>query len=348
MKRSFEKPKFTATAMSFVPYREITRGVEAVLRNFPEAPCLPVMTRSIRWMLEGMPCLVFDREKRRILLDLSPAREEELLEFYDRYEANDLDYFAIRPETAPFLYAMIESLSRNRPEGLKWVVFHTAGPLILGDTIKMPDGNPSIHNETLRDMLIKASNIKARWLEKKIRDEVPGVEVVADLPETTLVNFTSAGGTGTREEMISAINGSFEALDCLTWIHCCANVDWSLLTQTNTDVINFDAYQHADKAALYVKDFKRFLERGGMIGWGCIPVSGEVLEKETLESLLDRLQEGMDLFVKGGIDEALLAASSWIIPSCETVLLTPDQSDRAFELAREISRTMRIRYGFEA
>jgi hypothetical protein len=79
MKRSFEKPKFTATAMSFVPYREITRGVEAVLRNFPEAPCLPVMTRSIRWMLEGMPCLVFDREKRRILLDLSPAREEELL-----------------------------------------------------------------------------------------------------------------------------------------------------------------------------------------------------------------------------------------------------------------------------
>lgn len=347
MKKIFEKPKFTATAMSFVPYRETSRGVEAILKNFPEAPCLPVMTRSIRWMLEGMPCLVFDREKRRILLDLSPAREGELLEFYDRYEANDLDYFAIRPETAPFLYAMIDALKRNRPQGLKWVVFHTAGPLILGDTIKMSDGNPAIHNETLRDMLIKASNIKARWLEKKIRDEVPDVEVVADLPETTLVNFTSAGGTGTREEIIAAINGSFEALDCLTWIHCCANVDWSLLTQTKTDVINFDAYQHADKAALYAKDFKGFLERGGMIGWGIIPVSGELLENETLESLLDRLQKGMDLFVKAGIDENLLASSSWIIPSCETVLLTPDQSDRAFELARAISRTMRVRYGFE-
>jgi len=347
MKRKFEKPEFTATAMSFVPYRELSRGVEAVLRNFPVAPCIPVMTRSIRWMLEGMPCLAIDREKRQIMLDLSPEREKELLEFYDRYEANDLDYFAIRPETAPFLYAMLDALVRNRPEGLKWVVFHTAGPLILGDTIKMPDGNPSIHNETLRDMIIKASNIKARWLEKKIKDTVAGVEVVADLPETTLVNFTSAGGTGTKEEIIGAINGSFEGLDCLTWIHCCANVDWSLLTQTNTDVINFDAYAHADKAALYVKDFKRFLERGGMIGWGIVPVSWELLENESLDSLLDRLQKGIDLFVKGGIDEALLAASSWIIPSCETVLMTPDQSDRAFELAREISRTMRIRYGFE-
>jgi hypothetical protein len=346
MKRIFEKPNFTATAMSFVPYRDIPRGVDAVLRNFPEAPCLPVMTRSIRWMLEGMPCLVFDREKRQIRLDLSPEREGELLEFYDRYEANDLDYFTVRPETAPFLYAMIDTLSRKRPPDLKWVVFHTAGPLILGDTIRMLDGNPSMNNETLRDMLIKATNIKARWLEKKIKEEVPGVEVVADLPETNLVNFTSAGGTGSREEILAAINGSFEGMDCLTWIHCCANVDWSLLTQTNTDVINFDAYQHADKAALYAGDFKRFLERGGMIGWGIIPVSGELLEKESLESLLDRLQKGFDLFVRSGIDEGLLASSSWILPSCETVLLTPEQSDRAFELAREISLTMKARYGF--
>jgi hypothetical protein len=346
MERTFEKPKFAATAMSFVPYREMRRGIEAVLKSFPEAPCIPVMTRSMRWMLEGMPCLFIDREKRQILLDLSPKRENELLEFYDRFEADDLDYFAIQPETAPFFYAMLDALKENRPVGLRWVVFHTAGPLILGDTIKMTDGNPSIHNETLRDMLIKHSNIKARWLIKKIKESVPNVEVVADIPETTLVNFTSAGGTGTREEILAAIDGSFEGINSPTWIHCCANVDWSILTQSKTDVINFDAYAHADKAALYIKDFKQFLERGGMIAWGCVPVSGELLEPETLESLLNRLQTGFDLFVKGGIDEGLLAASSWIIPSCETALLTPDQSDRAFALAGEISRIMRQRYGF--
>ena len=54
----------------------------------------------------------------------------------------------------------------------------------MADGIKQADGNPSFHNETLRDMLTKASSMKSRWLEKKIKEELPGVEVIAGLPET--------------------------------------------------------------------------------------------------------------------------------------------------------------------
>ncbi|MBW2342608.1 MAG: hypothetical protein JRF53_01095 [Deltaproteobacteria bacterium] len=345
MEKVFEKPKFAATMMAAVPYRDMERAGDVILKNFPEAPCLPVMTRGIKWMLEGIPCVVIDRENRRILLDLSPERESELLEFYDRYIGEDLDYFATTPETAPFFYGMLERLKKFRPPELKWIIFHSAGPLLLGDTIKQPDGNPCIYNETLRDVLIKGINIKTRWLEKKIREEIPGVEVVADLPETTLVNFTSAGGTGTREDVITAINEGFAGLTCLTWIHCCANIDWSLLTDCKVDVINFDAYQHSDKAALYAGEFKRFLERGGMIGWGIVPVIDELLSGETVSRLVDRLQTGIDLFVSKGIDEGLLASSSWVLPSCETVLLTNEQSDVALNMTKEISEVMRERYG---
>jgi len=55
---------------------------------------------------------------------------------------------------------------------------------------------------------------------------------------------------------------------CPRWVHCCANIDWSLLTDSDIDVINFDAYMHWDKVSLY----------------------------------------SIDLFVKQGIDEELLAA----------------------------------------
>jgi len=346
MGKVFEKPKFAATMMAAVPYRDMEWAGDVILKNFPEAPCLPVMTRGIKWMLEGIPCVVIDRENRRILLDLSPERESELLEFYDRYMEEDLDYFATTPETALFFYGMFERLKKSRPPELKWVIFHTAGPLLLGDVIRQPDGNRSIYNETLRDVLIKGINIKTRWLEKKIREEIPGVEVVADLPETTLVNFTSAGGTGMREDVITAINESFYGLTCLKWIHCCANIDWSLLTDCNVDVINFDAYQHSDKAVLYAEEFKRFLERGGMIGWGIVPVIDALLSGETVSGLVDKLQEGIDLFVSKGIDEELLASSSWILPSCETVLLTNEQSDVALNMTKEISEIMRGRYGF--
>jgi len=52
--------------------------------------------------------------------------------------------------------------------------------------------------------------------------------------------------------------------------------------------------------------------------------------------------------VKQGIDEELLAASSWLLQSCETVLLTPDQSDLAFSMTHEISHIMKRKYGFES
>jgi hypothetical protein len=174
------------------------QAIRNIVHNLPEAPCLPVLSRSIKHMLEGVPCLVFDREKRQVLMDPAPEREHEILEFYERYEERDLDHFATSRETAPGFYALLEALKAAPPQDLRWVAFQTAGPVLLADVIKTPDGNPVFHNETLRDILIKSSSMKAMWLEKWIKEELPGVEVIAGLPETTLVNYTSAGGSGTR------------------------------------------------------------------------------------------------------------------------------------------------------
>lgn len=348
MTEKTRKPEFTPTMTAAVPYKDMEKTIQVILENFPEAPCLPVMTRSIKWALEGIPCLVFDRERREVFLDTSPEREAELFEFYDRYDAGDLDYFAFTREKAPWFYALLEVLKESRPEGLRWVHFETLGPILMADVIKQPDGKASFQDETMRDILIKATNLKSKWLIKKIKDMIPGIEVITGLAETTLVNFTSAGGTGSKDEIVAAIDKGFEGLDCLAWVHCCANIDWTLLTDSKIDVINFDAFQHSDRLALYYKEIKAFLERGGMLAWGIVPVINDVFLKESVNSLVKKLEKGISLFVEQGIDEELLAASSWVVPSCETVMMTPDLSDRAFSTTREISRIMRRRYGFES
>jgi hypothetical protein len=346
MNSSFRKPKFTPTMMAAVPYRDMDRAEDIILKCFPEAPCLPVMTRSTLWMSEGIPCLIIDREKKQIRMSPPEEREAEVIEFYERIEEDDLEYFATTPETAPFFHEMMNRLSQKHLPDLKWIIFQTVGPVVLGDTVKQVNGNPSIHHETLFDILVKSVSMKARWLEKKVKEMLPNVDIIADQPEPSLVSFTSAGGTGSREDIINAVNGGFAGLNCLKWVHCCANIDWSLLTDANIDIINFDAYRYADKAALHADGFKRFIEEGGMIGWGIVPVVEDLLLKENAESLSHKLINGIDLFVKSGVDEALLASASWVIPSCETVLLTPDQSDRAFEMTQEVSRIMKDHYGF--
>jgi len=40
-----------------------------------------------------------------------------------------------------------------------------------------------------------------------------------------------------------------------------------LLIESTVQVINFDAYPHAENVALYANGIKGFLKRGGMLGW---------------------------------------------------------------------------------
>ncbi|MFW6082034.1 MAG: hypothetical protein ACOC7W_08975 [Desulfosalsimonas sp.] len=341
-----EKPCFAATSMAFLPHRDTTAAVDAILKNFPEAPCLPVLSRSIRHMLEGLPALVFDRQKKQVRLDPSPEREKEIIEFYDNVENNNLDAFATTKKAAPGFYAMLERLRAAPPPGLKWIAYQTAGPVLMGEIIKDPDGRSAFYNETLRDILIKGVNMKARWLEREIKGRVPGAEVINGLPETTLVSFTSAGGSGSRAAIIEAIESGCRELQGLKWVHCCANIDWSLLTGSGVDVINFDAYQHLERILLHHEDFGAFLKRGGMLAWGIVPVTDESIGSVRAQDLADRLQAGIDGFAAKGMDEYGLAASSWIMPCCDANLMQIQNAEKAFEMTSEISRIMRKRYGF--
>ncbi len=341
-----EKPRFAATMMGMVPYEGVDRTAEVLFDHFPETIRLPLVTRSFEWISEGMACLDADWEKNAFFMAPPEDREKEVIEFYERVEQEDLDYFATTPKTAPCYYEMLERIKKNGPADLKWIGFQMPGPLVLGDTIKQRNGNPAIHHETLRDILIKTVSMKSRWMERWIQEEIPEVQVICDQPEPTLVVFTSAGGSGSRSEVIRAINEGFEGVTSVAWVHCCANIDWSLLTDADIDVINFDAYTYWDKVALYAKEFRKFLVRGGTLAWGIVPVADDLLSRESVQSLVERLERGIDQFVQNGIDEELLASSSWVLPSCETVLLSPEKSDLAFSMTSEISRIMKRKYGF--
>jgi hypothetical protein len=346
MEKSMLRPEFTATMMGAVPYRDIDYATDVILKNFPVAPRIPIMTMSIRWVLEGIPCVKIDRKKKTILMVPPEEREEEVLSFYESVENDNLAHFAVSPETTPSFERTLRKIKEAEPSGLKWVAFQIPGPIVIGDSIKQEDGRPVIHHETLRDMLTKGINMKSRWMEKKIREILPGVEVICDHPEPSLVSFTSAGGTGTRHDLIHTLQKGFRDLSSLSWVHCCANIDWTLLTDADVDIINFDAYKFSDKAALYAKEFDQFLNKGGMIGWGIVPVMADLLEKENTSRLFKRLEKGIQAFTKGGIDEEKLVRSSWVLPACETVLLTNDQSDQVFEMTREISDRMKEKYNF--
>jgi hypothetical protein len=339
------RPKFMATTLAGVPHRDVEQACHLMRHNFPEATPVPILTRSLRMWIEGMPCLNIDRERRQVSFELS-GRENELTEFYEKYLSQDLDYFAVHRELDASLYTLADMFRKQPWKELRFIQFHVPGIYSLSTNIRDENDIPAFHHDTLRDVMVKTLAMKAKWRKRKIEELVPGIQAMVNFGNGGLGLFVSAAGTGSWDLIKDLYNEQIEAVETITQIHCCANFDWSLLMETNTDCINFDAYLYGETMSLYPIELGRFLERGGMISWGIVPTTanGEDILRETPRSLVERLEGHLQSVVNSGIDTELLLESSWITPSCMPQTLPIELAEEVLVYTREVSQMMREKY----
>jgi hypothetical protein len=181
-----------------------------------------------------------------------------------------------------------------------------------------------------------------------------GLPVMIFLDEPSLVGFGSQTFlTVSREDVIGDINevtAAIHAQGGLAGVHCEENTDWSLLMETDLDILDFDAYDHMQVITLYPAELRAFLERGGCLGWGMVPtLDREAAATETLPSLLARFEEGVQRLADKGLDRQLLLRRALITPSCGAGgVLTEPLAERVLRLLQALSATLRERYGFDS
>ncbi|MCL2159467.1 MAG: hypothetical protein FWH48_08675, partial [Oscillospiraceae bacterium] len=150
-----------------------------------------------------------------------------------------------------------------------------------------------------------------------------------------------------REEVVAALSEVIEAVHAsggLAGIHCCGNTEWSILIDAGVDIVNFDAFEFGHTIAIYADHVKKHLEEGKCLAWGVVPTSTKIRE-QTVESLEQKLEEGMDALASKGIDKSLIVSQAIITPSCGTGSLTVDDAKKVFELTKELSKRMKEKYG---
>ena len=89
---------------------------------------------------------------------------------------------------------------------------------------------------------------------------------------------------------------------------------------------------------------KRFIDRKGVIAWGIVPNDEEVLVKESVASLQDRLEEAMAPFTRKGIPFKRLIEQGLLTPSCALASLSIEGAEQALKLLTELSDRIRKRY----
>jgi len=336
--------KGLATGIGSLPYRDAETALELVFRRTPRAPFWPQLPK--RGACEGMvaqffqnfPCLKL--KDGSVYMDVS-APESELEVFYEKVISGDNAYFAITPDFAPGIYAYRDRLRRNGAKGADFLKGHITGPFTFASSVADENGTALLHNEIMMQAVVKGLEGKAKWQIDFLKEF--GKQTIIFVDEPYLGCFGSAYTPVTRQkavEVMSELCSDIKAHGALTGVHCCGNTDWSILTEAaGVDIISFDAFNFLDRIVLYASEISAFLDKGGILCWGIAPTR-EFTGVETPESLLEKIDSGVEMFRRKGVDAEKVRERLIVSPSCGLGSLDEEKAAGIFGLLDAVAGTL--------
>ena len=290
---------------------------------------------------EGLPCVVLDEENQRMFFKTSGDITNDLEKFYENYMAENLDYFKISPEFSRGIYEMEKKLAEKDHTPLKYFKNHVTGPITTGLGRVDENKRAIYYNDIFRDVIVKGTEMKARWLLRKFK--FLGCDQICFIDEPILSGFGSSTYVSVqRSDVVKYLKEVIEAIhkeDGLAGIHCCGNTEWTILIDAGVDIISFDAYEFGETISYYSDNVKTFLEKGGVLAWGIVPTS-EKINQENPESLIKKLKTLVENMANKGIDKNLLWERCLLTPSCGTGSLPVELSEKIFHQLSEVSKLL--------
>jgi hypothetical protein len=335
--------QFIATGIGSVPFKDVRGTCTDILAHFPKMPFWPQFVRrshledmSIQFS-QGLPLLEVSDSRRALVLS-EGSMEAELVTFYDRYLAEDLDYFAVSEEYAPGLYGLLEAIAQNPKNYGPYVKGQVVGPVTFAAGVRNTKGKSILFNPDLLEAMVKGIAIKALWQVVELGKS--GRKPIIFLDEPYLSGFGSAYSPIQRHEVIHLIKEVMdfvrERSEALMGIHCCGNTDWSMIMEAGPDILSFDAFGYMDYFLLYPEHLIGYIRNGGAVAWGIVPTA-DLGGNENIQILSLKLEQGISRLYEWGLDPDTVSGRSLLTPACGMGSMSQASADKALGLLREIS-----------
>ena len=278
------EPCCLATTIGSLPHTDVARGTDLIFHHTPEIPSwaqFPKRDRYENMMMqftEGMPALVDDGERASFDTSLDDFPEQ-LTAFYERYLAANRGWRRQRAGSFPPFVAVWRPVFPNlRPvcpnRSVREKRSCSKGRLpdrsTLGTNLVDQGGRCSYYDDQLRDVVVKTVVLKTLWQIGRFSEYDLPVMIFLDEPsllgfgKQTYITISREDVTRDINEVTAAVHGR----GGLAGVHCEENTDWSLLMETDLDILDFDAYDHLQGITLYPAELKKFFDRGRLSGLG--------------------------------------------------------------------------------
>ncbi|HOK39976.1 MAG TPA: hypothetical protein PLD27_02920 [bacterium] len=331
------------TAIGSWPHKDLEKIINLIFDNFiyipvwPQLPQLNFFENMYVQYSEGLPCIVIDENNEKIYFNTSNDFYNQIQNVYENFLSDNFEYFKISEKFACGLYSFKNKIKESKK--LKLIKGQILGPVSL--TLSLTDENKRIilYNEEITDAILKATLSKAIWQVNFLKDLAEQLIIFIDEPY--LVSFGSAYINLTREQVITMLNEIIDKLhehNVIVGVHCCGNTDWSILMETNIDILNFDAYNYFQSIKIYANKLNEFLKgKNHFLAWGIVPTNEEKIFEESPETILEKLNIEKNELIKLGVDENLINEKLIITPACGTGTISEKAAEHVIFLLRKIS-----------
>lgn len=347
-------PNFWTTLNGSMPHRA-TAEVCQRITDLIDIPVWPQMSQlnfrenMYTQFSATLPSITMDEDNEKIQFDTSVDITPALEKFYTPYLEDDVDAYAFPKTYAAGFFTMLEQFSPTSGSSgtsLSWIKGQVTGPISMGLMTTDQDLRASLYDEMLADTLVKNAAMNARWQIQQLKPARSNVIIFVDEPY--MASFGSAYISLSREQVVSILDEVFAAIHSeggLAGVHCCGNTDWSVLMETQVDILNIDAHGYLENLALYPAELRTFLNRGGLIAWGIVPNTEEIYET-TPEQIARRLRKGIKLICEKANSRSIpltpedFENRSLITPTCGLGPTTVEIADKVLEVLNQTGTLM--------
>jgi hypothetical protein len=291
-------PVGLTTGIGCLPHVDPGEAVEFVLRHtpaLPAAPSLPARSRRESMVAQaatGIAGVVVNDDGS---LDLDHARLDPEAPLVPGFDTDA--YTGLRA----FLTAVVD---RTGP-----VKLSLTGPVTLGVALHAA----GIDEDLAFRIAGRVVRQRARALTDLVLQRVPQAQLVIFVDEPGLVRLTEPGFPIGPNDGIDLVSGALAALEplAITGLHCCGPADWRLALAAGPRILSLPVGAGAVRHAGVIGDF---LDDGGWLAWGAVPVDGPV--GPTVDRLWRRLSDEFCELADGGCDPAHLRTHAMVTPVC--------------------------------
>jgi len=332
---------FATTLIGSMPYTDEKKALDVILEGVecPAWPQLPAAGYS-ESMYVQTGCYIsginIDDIGKKITLNIA---ENDPTEIYEAILSENIEFFR-HPEK--YHKGLYEFLSRDLSK-FKAVKGQVTGPISEGLQILDTEGRSVIYDDSYSEIVRKTVNMAAKWQSRELSKHNKNVIISFDEPSLTLLGTPFASIS--NDQAVEWMNESMSGVECYKAVHCCGNTDWSTVLRTDVDILSFDAYAYANTIVMFSDDVSSFLERGGTLSWGLIPSSDDLVEMESVNSLVKKFKEDVKALVRKGIDEDIIAKRSMITPQCGLGGLSDNNVVKALDMLGGVSKALKEHYG---